>query len=290
MIAQKVLPFLILLYVVLIIPFSAYIKNRPMDVKLGHFPDAGILKATTGEFRTLSADLAIMRILFYYGTLVDPDKKNTVQDRPEYPNMYKTLETVIRLDPYNIDAYYFSQAAFTWEIGHAADVNRMLEYGMRYRTWDYWLPFYAGFNEAYFLKNYARAAIFMRKAAEISGDQLFTGLTGRYFYESGQTALGIAFLDTMIKGAKDQKLRKVYEIRRTALVAVEAITQAVRRCASDKGKSPVHLRQLITEGYLVTIPKDPYGGEFYLDGTGKVRSTSKFAFSSTAGEQEKDGR
>lgn len=260
-----------------VVPFTDYLKNRPVEVKLGYLPDAGILKITSGEYRYLVADLAVLRVLFYYGTLFDPGK-NAVQGKPEFFNMFKTMETALFLDPYNMDAYYFSQAAFTWEIGHAADVNKMLEYGMKYRTWDYWLPFYAGFNAAYFLKDYTKAATYMKKAAEISGDQLFTTLAGRYFYEAGETDLGIAFLDTMIKSAKEERLRKIYETRRDALLAVRSISGAVKRYKTARGRLPADLKLLVSTGIMAKMPKDPYGGKFYLDSDGTVRSTSKFAF------------
>lgn len=274
-----VLVFLLLSYALLIIPFTSHLRNRPMDVKLGYLPDVEILKLASGEFRNLLADLLIMKVLFYYGTLVDPDKpKSTLQQRPDYPTMYRTIETAVRLDPYNMDAYYFSQAAFTWEIGHAADVNKLLAYGMKYRTWDYTLPFYAGFNEAYFLKNFSAAATYMKRAAEISGDQLFVGLAGRFFYESGQTGLAISFVDSMIKGARDKNIKKTYEVRKKALIAVDRINRAFDVFVREKGYRPQVLTQLVEEGYLREIPKDPYGGRFYLDREGKVRSTSKFAF------------
>ena len=46
--------------------------------------------------------------------------------------MYKTLQTAAKFDPYNSDAYYFAQAAFTWEVGRAKEVNQMLDYGMKH--------------------------------------------------------------------------------------------------------------------------------------------------------------
>lgn len=273
----SILSFLIFSYILVMVPFTRCLKNMPVDVKLGYLPEAGILKITTGEYRNLVADLAVMRVLFYFGALCDINRNNVILVKPEYFNMYKTMETTVLLDPYNMDAYYFSQSAFTWEIGHAADVNKMLEYGMKHRTWDYQLPFYAGFNAAYFLKDYKKAAMYMKKAAELSGNQLFINLAGRYFYEAGQNDLGIVFLETMARGAKDAKLRKIYDTRRDALLAVETISVALHKYKASKGRIPANINQLVSSGFLTKLPKDPYGGVFYLDPAGIVRSTSKFS-------------
>ena len=141
--------------------------------------------------------------------------------------MFQHLEHAVKIDPYNMDAYYFAQAAFTWETGHAKDVNKLLDYGIKYRTWDYWLPFYAGFNAAYFLKDYPTAAKYMQTAAEMSNNSLFSRLAARYFHESGEAGLGLVFLETMAKGAKTEGIRNIYEKRIEAFKSVRLIEEAM---------------------------------------------------------------
>lgn len=263
-------------YLAVVIPLSAHLENRPIVVKLGYTPAAEVLKMVGGDHRCTLAESAVLKVLFYFGTLAGHWRENVVI-QPEYYNMFKTLETAIKLDPYNMDAYYFAQAAFTWEIGRARDVNALLDQGMKYRTWDWYLPFYAGFNSAYFLKDYARAGDYMRKAAELSGDPLFTNLAARYFYEAGRSDFGLHFLDNMIARARDPKVRAIYEMRREALLAVREIETALQRFRAGFGRPPRDITELRTSGVLMSLPKDPYGGQFYLDPQGAVRSTSKFA-------------
>lgn len=275
--SRVVIAILLIAYAAVLVPFTGYLKDRPVVVKLGYTPDADLLKVLTGDQRTLVAEYAVVKVLFYYGTMVER-AKGKIALQPEYYNMFKTLETAIQLDPYNMDSYYFAQAAFTWEVGRAGDVNRLLEYGMKYRTWDWSLPFYAAFNDAFFLKNYEGAARNMKKAAQISGDPLFTNLAARYFYEAGRSELGIVFLESMEKGSKDEKIRKVYSVRKEALVAVEYLTKGAAEFQRRNKRPPANLRELVSSGIIPKIPDDPYGGLFYLDHKGAVRSTSKFAF------------
>ncbi len=267
---------LLLIHIALLAPFSRQMKQRPVEVKLGYTPHPQILKVAVADHGLLVAEAAVVKVLFYFGSLVEKFQ-NKIIIRPEYANMYQTLTTAAELDPYNSDIYYFAQSAFTWELGQIKEVNALLDKGAHYRTWDPWLPFYIGFNYAYFLKDYAAAAPYMQIAAERSGNPLFTKLAARYFYESKQTELGLIFLHSMIDQVKDKAVRRTYEIRRDALLAVDSIEDAVRAYREDKGHRPANLAELQSAGYLDVIPHDPYNGNFYLDEEGRVRSTSKLA-------------
>lgn len=266
-------------YTAVIVPFSTYLHHRPVQIKLGYTPDARAIRYATADQRYLIADWAVLKVIFYFGELIEKAKgKELFQSTPDYLGMFKTLQTALRVEPYNKDAYYFAQAAFTWELGRFKEVNNMLEYGMRYRTWDYQLPFFAGFNYAYFLKDYKKAAEYMEKAAVISHNSLYTTLAARFFYEAGTTDLGIVFIDSMIRNARDENERKLYRTRRDALLAIQQLTSAVEQYKQMYGAMPKSINELVARGILGKLPSDPYGGTFYLDEQGIVRSTSKLAF------------
>lgn len=273
---QIVLIVLLVVYGVLLRPFAQHMQQRPVEVKLGYLPNPQVLKITSADYNLAVAEGAVVKVLFYYGTLIDKLREKIII-RPEFYNMYRTIDTVTQLDPFNSDAYYFLQASFTWDIGRIHEVNELLEWGLAHRTWDPWLAFYLGFNNAYFLKNYQKAAVYMQQAAEISGNSLFTKLAARYFYESRQTDLGLMFLDAMIQKAKDPAVRRTYEIRRQALLAVDAIEKALQAYSTRHQVEARSLEDLVKKGFLENIPPDPYGGQFYLDQAGRVRSTSHFA-------------
>jgi competence protein ComGC len=58
---------------------------------------------------------------------------------------------------------------------------------------------------------------------------------------------------------------------------VSLIEQARDSFKADHHKLPDSVETLFSSGYLKEIPKDPYGGKFYIDSDGKVKTTSKFA-------------
>jgi hypothetical protein len=263
-------------YGLVIVPFAGYMNSRPIAIKLGLMPDAKLLKLATADYKQLLAQQSVVRVLFYFGSLVDPSTRN-VNVVPDYFRMFTTLQQAALLDPYNMDAYYFTQAAFTWELRKIKEVNNLLDYGMKYRTWDPQLPFYAAFNSAYFNKDYTSASKYMKMAAERSGDPLYTNLAARYFHEAGLTTIGLAFIEQMDRNTKDPRIKKLYHLRSEALRAVQRIEMALQNYKQHVGRLPVEIEQLESSGYLDKIPKDPYGGRFYMTPDGRVRSTSKFA-------------
>jgi hypothetical protein len=273
----------LLCFLAILPPFTAYLKQRPMAQKMGYLPEAKVLKFMVADHRTLVAEWAVLKVLFYYGGLMEGATGTQVfRVPPEYYSMFRTLQTALRLDPYNMDAYYFAQAAFTWEVGRIKEVNNMLDYGMRYRTWDYQLPFYAGFNSAFFLKDYAGAAAYMKRAATLSGEPLFANLAARFFYESGREDLGILFIKSMQKNTRDKKVSRLFDLRIEALTAVQTIRAAVRQFTMNSGRPPHSLAELVKSGVLVELPRDPYGGTFFITATGTIESTSKFALGNRA--------
>lgn len=265
-----------ILHCLILFPFTGELQNRPIAIKLGYLPDARIIKPLAGDLQLAVAHSAVVKVLFYYGTWVQKFTENVIF-RPELANMYQTLTTAARVDPYNMDVYYFSQAAFTWEVGRFKEVNELLEYGMKYRTWDPWLPFYLGFNHSYFLKDNVKAAKYYKLAAEKSDNPLFTKLASRYYYESNQIPLALVFLEGMIKGAKDPVVRKMYEIRYRALAATQVLQQGVDEYKTRYGTFPERLQDLIETHLIADVPEDPYGGKFFVDENGRVRTTSNMA-------------
>ena len=219
----------------------------------------------------------VIKVLFYFGSLVDKSF-NKVDTPPDYPAISRSLHAAVKLDPYNMDAYYFAQATLVWEAKQVQLASDLMEYGMHYRTWDFYLPFFAGFNYAYFMKDYSKAAEFYKRAAELSGSELFINLAGRYLYESGKSKMAVDYLTVMEKGARNPVIKQMFQIRLQAIKEGRRIEVARDQYIHKTGHAPKSVEELLLKGYLSAAPVDPYGGTFYLEPDGSVRSTSKFAF------------
>lgn len=251
-------------------------QRKPFAEKLGYVPRPEVLKFISADQKQAVAASLVMNVLLYYGDLVEKEA-NKVVIPPDYYGMYRTIQTAVTVDPYNMDAYYFAQAILVWDLKRIKEANQLLEHGMKYRKWDFYLPFFAGFNYAYFLKDYTTAARYYKRAGELTGNELHINLAGRYMYESGKTDLAIAYLSTMEKRARNDAVKKSFARRLKAFKEVRRIEIARDRFQEKNSVMPEDVQSLVKDGYLSPPPVDPYGGSFYIDDRGQVRSTSKFA-------------
>ena len=267
----------LLLYGVLIIPFTAYLKNKPFVEKLGYVPSVTALKSVAADHKELVAAALVLKVLMYFGGLLEK-ADNQMAVPPDFISMSRLLHGAVKLDPYNMDAYYFAQGFLTWDVKQFKLANDLLDYGMKYRTWDWYLPFFAGFNSAFFLKDYAAAAKYYQRAGELSGTELYRLLAGRFMQESGQTELAIVYLSAMMQGERNPAVKKNYLIRLNAFKETRRVEVTRDRYRDILGALPTTVEQLVSGGFLSPPPRDPYGGTFYLEADGKVATTSKFAF------------
>ena len=258
---------------------AARMSTQQLEEKLGSLPGKEGLKILAMGHRALVSEWIFFRVMTYYGGRIDQEAPASRRN-VDYPSMYYFLDTSTYIDPYNIDSYYFAQAILTWEFGMIREVNVLLDRGMEHRTWDFYLPFFAGFNSFYFLKDYKEAGRYMERASRIAGDPLFANLAARFLYESDETDTAISFLKVMIEKTWNQKVRRSLETRLGALEAVRALEKAARQFEDRFHRKPGNMHDLLNAGLISRIPQDPYGGMFYLDDHGRIRTTSKFAIKS----------
>lgn len=267
----------LLLYSLLIPQYATYLAKRPVLERVGYVPPAEIIRFSVADQSAFVSSALVIKVLTYFGGLSQHDAAKTEEKiKPEYIEMYKMLEASIKLDPYNMDTYYFSQAILAWDTKQIAAINRMLEYGTKYRTWDWYLPFFIGFNNAYFLKDFKTASIYYQKAGELSGNDLFMRLAGRYLYDAGQTEQAILYLTAMAKTAKKDSVKKNLELRLTAFKSVLQLEKACKAYSSEHVGTTPDIETLLAAGYLDKRPRDPYGGTFTIKPGCKVTSSSGF--------------
>lgn len=266
-------------FLVILGPFTREMEQKAYAVKLGMIPHPTVLQLLFPDYQEFLAANILGRIIQHYGTLTDDyASPGKLQLAADYPAMSRAVHTALRLDPYNMDGYYFGQSILVWDARQYRLATELLEYGMQYRTWDWQLPFFAGFNQAYFLKDRAAAARYYMRAGELSGSSLFFSLAGRYLQEAGETRMAIDYLQTLVKNSRTKAVKQALQVRIETFQAVLLIEQARDLYSEEQGHLPADLDALTMAGYLSAKPIDPYGGEFYLDENKQVRTTSKFSF------------
>lgn len=255
-------------------PLTASRDLRPPEVRLEFFPPAPVIKALSAEHYQFVSHIISLQCLFYFGSIVEEQRQI-----PDWNRLYHALYTSTRLDPYNMDAYYFAQAVLSWDARMPKQAIELLEYGFSHRTWDWYLPFFLSFDYAFFIKDYRKAGDYLAKAAELNPRATwFTTLAARYYYEGDSTALALAYLQEMISASRSEAIKKRLLVRASALEKILQLEEAIKAFKDRFNRPPENLKDLIRANIIKSIPEDPYGGTFYLDKQGKVRTTSKLAY------------
>lgn len=233
-----------------------------------------IAKITTLDYDGLAADYLMLNIQSYYGGTLERTERPRVTEA-EWRWMYDVLTVATDLDPYFFDPYYFANSIFTWEAQMVKETNTLLTKGNRFRDWD-WLPsFYLGFNEFYFLHDNAKASEYLMQSSKKSGAApLLASLAVRLAYKASRTEVAIMFLQQTIEGTKDKREREMLENRLKTLQRIFFLEKAVAAFKTKQRGNPSSLQDLIVHGVVSRIPQDPYGGKFYIDIDGSVKTTS----------------
>lgn len=269
-----VLILMVPVYLYLLTTTAHLYKQLPKGDDVSILLPAPLLKVSSLDYDGLAADALFFKALTFYGSSFDGNKRRELKEW-EYDWLHKALSISTDLDPYFLDPYFLANATLAWEANRVNDANALLTKGSQFRTWDYWLPFLIGFNHYYFLDDDAKAAEFLMEASKKPGaDPFFGFFAARLAYNSNRTENAITFIEGILSTTKDQTMRKDYEIRLKTLKAILFLERAVASFKAKYGSLPHSISQLLEEKIIDRLPVDPYGGTFYLQADGTVKTTS----------------
>lgn len=155
------------------------------------------------------------------------------------------------------------------------EANALLDRGRRFRTQDWAIPFFMGFNFFYFLHDPVQAVVYLKESSERLGSSPAVGLlAARLASRSGETETAIHLLQQLELQTQDPGVKKLIQDRIGTLDGIWVLERAVEHFQRQFGRSPEDLQALVKKGLFEQLPTDPYGGTFYLDDQGKVWTTS----------------
>jgi len=253
-----------------------FAQNIPKRGKIENteriLPRSNLLKFLSLEFKETVADLLWLQVTQIYGEKDFP-KKATARD---WNYLYRLTTMVVELDPYFFIPYYFTAFIFPWQAGMVKEAVRLLKRGMFYRTWDWRLPFYIGFNIYFFLGDNEEASRYILRASRLpEAPQYLPQLASRLLYEAGRLENALILLEEIYSVTEDITFKEEILKRMIALKHILFLEKAVSYYEKRFGEKPDSLYELVKRGIIPEIPEEPYGGRYYLDETGRVMSTSQ---------------
>lgn len=270
------------LVVVLLLPLYVYVHTGSWTqrAELRQSPTTSFLvpsqfsRVLACGYKGLLADFQFLRVMTFYGDRSANQQPLTTQDWDYFRD---SIDVLTDLDPYFYDPYVLTEGLLTWDAGRIDDANTLLAKGAKYRSNDWRLPYFIGFNHFYFLKDYAEGAKHIMVASRLPGSPSYLpSLAARLAYYGGKSQTALLFLRQMLAENNDERLAQRLQLRLLALERAVQIEDALVLFRQEQQREVEKVDELVTEGYLHSIPDDPYGGQWGILPNGRVFSTSKF--------------
>jgi tetratricopeptide (TPR) repeat protein len=237
-------------------------------------PSGRALRSTSLGQRLLLADLYWLRTVMYVGESMLAPKRG-------WSALYPLGEIVTDLDPRFGFAYQVVGSNLTGLANQVKESDRLLEKGMRNVPDRWMLPFLYAFNKFFYEDDYAQAAEYARRAAEVGKRPHLALLAANLSLvanseEEYRTAL--AFLELSLQQTTTPEMREQLEGRLVKVRTYRELARCERAVAAFRaryGLPPFSLDQLVWHRLLPGVPKDPAGGRIVYDpASDAVRSTA----------------
>jgi hypothetical protein len=276
---MKALPLAAALALAALATAGARIALEPEAASIGRIRDPAWLPSgnaiRTASFgqRLVLADLYWLRTVMYIGEGVLAPKRG-------WDGLYPLGEIVTDLDPRFGYAYQVVGSNLSGIANQVDRSDRLLEKGMRQVPDRWMLPFLYAFNKYFYEDDYAQAAVYARRAAEVGNRPHLAFLASSLSLaanteEAYQTA--IAFLTENLREAANPELRQELQERLVKVLTYRELARCERAVAAFEakvGRPPLSLLELVSSGFLPSLPADPAGGELVYDPvTHTIRST-----------------
>lgn len=222
-------------------------------------------------YHTLGADILWLKLVQVMG-----NRRNTAD---EYEWMFHALDVLTTLDPRYAYAYY-AGGVILGDLANRPDLsNRLLQRGAEENPSEWNIPFLLGYNYYFLLGDPARGAEYLMKAASIPGGPAYlSGLATRMASEGGRPETALIFLDARLRETSDPEMQKFYVNRMKEVIIerdIRMLHQAVNMYRGKLGTVPEKLSDLVAQNVLMSLPQEPFGGEYrFSRETGEIVSST----------------
>jgi tetratricopeptide (TPR) repeat protein len=265
-------PLITLILIFLSVTTQMAIDNRTEISKAKYIflPDVDTVKRFSLGFDALVSDITWIRCVQYAG------EKHYTANGLDW--MYRSLDLVTTLDSKFETAYLFGGIILASDRNFVDESISILKKGMKNLPDRWRFPFYIGFNYFFYLQQFDLASDYIMKASKVPGSPSYLPLlASRLLAEANKPDTALAFLEKMYNQTEDPVLREKIGDRMKRVIVerdLNALQISVQEYSKIKGKNPETLGDVVRLGLVGGIPKEPFGGYYYLDrDTGNVQSS-----------------
>lgn len=229
-----------------------------------YLPNSNFVKGCALSFNEVLADLLWIKAVGYFG--------DHFSAKDDYRWLFQLLDVTTTLDPYYDDPYEFGGIVLA-NVANDVDASfKILERGMenvpKHHPRYWYLPFFTAFNHMYYRGDYQRAAHYLEIAASFPQRPAYLPLlVARLYANTDDPGVAIPFLEKMIERAATPEMREKLEQRIKEVRVrqdIKNLTKARDIYKEKAGRYPVTLGELVEDGIIPSLPKEPFGGRYYI--------------------------
>lgn len=244
------------------------------DYVLYNFP-ASVVKLVSLEFSGIVSDVMLLNLRSYIGKSLESETGVLELDNAEWEWFADKIDIISELDPLFYDVYYFGSTILSMNPDFVDRNIALLSRASANMSDEWYFSFLLGWAY-YFQKgdNIKAAESLQESYRRNDRNTLLASFASRLLYEGNRTENAIIFLRSIMAENKNIALNSSYEMRLETLEMIYLLEQLRDRFQKENGSYPQTLDQLIQSGYLASLPRDPFGGEFYMDDFYQIKTTS----------------
>lgn len=203
--------------------------------------------------RYLAANISVWRVLMT-GAKNLPGESLAAQA--------KVQEDASFLNPGHEDNYVTATATLPWE-GFVQQTQTILRRATEVRKNDPYAPFFYGFNQIYFLGDavgaYEYGQIAARQATDDKMQTALTVISAAWSERGSDPEMSIRIIAGLADSVRDPGLKSHLMQRMERQKLVADLQRKVDRYRAQHSKIPADFQQMISGGFLSSIPQDPLG-------------------------------
>ena len=229
------------------------------DGDVGVLPDGHVVRALSLGFERVVADLFWIRTIYYVG-----DERSTAAG---WPGAERLADLVTDIDPHYDSAYVVMASVLNGLRKDPDAAIRLLEKGAAVSS--YWrIHFLLGFQYFMEKQDYLRGAKCLERAAALGGPTYLQFLISRLYTSAGDPTTAMQFIALRLKNEETPAVREQLQKRLVDLWIdrdLRLIDAAIAKYRDQKHAAPKNVRALLEAGLLPALPRDPKGGEYWID-------------------------
>lgn len=229
--------------------------------ELAYFPSGKFLKPVVIEYENLAADLVWLRAIQYYGHHLMTDRR--------YTWLGHIFNILTQLDPRFVGAYRFGGMTLAWDAREPEEAIRLLRRGMRLNPLRWEFPFDIALIYYMILKDYEKAGDYFYLAGKMPETWGISQRWAAFSYGKSENRreFGKIIFQDLYQSTKNPEMKKIARRGLRFIKREEDINylqEGVDKYYQKYKKYPKDLRELLTCGFIDSIPKEPTGGFYHI--------------------------